>query len=191
MLRSMSDEFHGDFGRVRSPFEGKLVRLRAIEEEDIGLIHDMFNDPEVQRTMAVNWLEPVAGTRRWWEGVRRSPATAAFAIESLDGEMAGACSLEDVNPAVRAAALGIWIGKAYWGKGLGSDAVRTLCRFGFQEMNLQRIGLSVYDVNLRGIRAYERVGFKEEGRARRAHFIDGRYCDVIRMGLLAEDLRAD
>jgi RimJ/RimL family protein N-acetyltransferase len=64
----------------------------------------------------------------------------------------------------------------------------TLCRFGFREMNLQRIGLSVYEVNPRGVRAYEKAGFKEEGRARRAHFIDGRYVDVVRMGLLAREL---
>ena len=171
-----------------SPFEGTLVRLRAVEEGDIGPIHDMFNDPEVQRTLAVNWLQPVAGTRTWWEGTRTNPATTAFAIETLEGELIGVCSLEDVNPAIRAAALGIWIGKRFWGKGYGTDATRSLCRFGFREMNLQRIGLSVYDITPRAVRAYEKIGFKEEGRARRAHFIDGRHIDVIRMGLLAEDL---
>jgi RimJ/RimL family protein N-acetyltransferase len=176
------------FRRVPSPFEGALVRLRAVEEDDIPAIHRMFNDPEVQRTLAFNWLEPVAGTWRWWEGVRANAATAAFVIETLAGKLVGACSLEDVNVPVRSAALGIWIGKDHWDKGYGTDAVRTLCRFGFREMNLQRIGLSVYEVNPRGVRAYEKVGFKEEGRARRAHFIDGRYVDVVRMGLLAEEL---
>jgi RimJ/RimL family protein N-acetyltransferase len=175
----------------RSPFEGRLVRLRAVEEVDIGPIHDLFNDPEVQRTLAVNWLEPVAGTRRWWEGMRANPGTAAFAVETRDGELIGVCSLEDVNPAVRAAALGIWIGKRFWDRGYGTDATRTLCRFGFREMNLQRIGLSVFDINPRAVRVYEKMGFKEEGRARRAHFIDGQHIDVIRMGLLAEDLVED
>ncbi len=151
----------------------------------------MFNDPEVQRTLAVNWLQPVGGTRSWWEGASANPGTALFAIETLEGELIGVCSLEDVNPAVRAAALGIWIGKPFWDRGYGSDATRTLCRFGFREMNLQRIGLSVYDVNPRALRVYEKIGFKEEGRARRAHFIDGRHIDVIRMGLLAEDLIGD
>jgi RimJ/RimL family protein N-acetyltransferase len=187
----MSDQLRPAPEGHDSPFEGKVVRLRAVEEEDIAPIHHLFNDPDVQRTLAFNWLEPVAGTRAWWEGVRKNPATAAFVIETLPGEMLGVCSLEDVNPAVRAAALGIWIGKDFWDKGYGTDAVRTLCRFGFREMNLQRIGLSVFDVNTRGIRAYERVGFKEEGRARQAHFIDGHHIDVIRMGLLAEELIED
>lgn len=187
----MSDQVHEEAQRVRSPFEGKLIRLRAVEEEDIATIHDLFNDPEVQRTLAVNWLEPVAGTRRWWEGVRANSSTAAFAVETVAGELIGACSLEDVNPAARTAALGIWIGRPFWDRGFGTDATRVLCRFGFEEMNLQRIGLSVYEINQRGVRTYEKVGFKEEGRARPGHFIDGRNVDVIRMGLLAEDLLSE
>jgi RimJ/RimL family protein N-acetyltransferase len=188
MLGQVSDQVPDGSPSVRSPFEGNLVRLRAVEEEDIPGIGAMFNDPEVQRTLAVNWLEPVSGTRHWWESTRADPGTVPFAIETLAGELIGVCSLEDVNPAARTAALGIWIAAPYWDKGYGTDAVRTLCRFGFQEMNLQRVGLSVFDVNPRGVRAYEKVGFKEEGRARRAHFIDGRHVDVIRMGLLAEEL---
>jgi RimJ/RimL family protein N-acetyltransferase len=191
MLGPVSGNAGEDSKPMRSPFEGALVRLRAVEEDDVTAIHGMFNDPEVQRTLAVNWMEPAAGTRRWWDGARANTGTFAFAIVSSAGELVGVCSLEDLNPAVRSAGLGIWIGKAYWGKGYGTDAVRTLCRFGFQEMNLQRIGLSVYDVNPRGVRIYEKIGFKEEGRARRAHFIDGRQIDVIRMGLLAEDLIED
>jgi RimJ/RimL family protein N-acetyltransferase len=191
MLDPVSGHAGEDSKAIRSPFEGALVRLRAVEEDDVTAMHGMFNDPEVQRTLAVNWMEPAAGTRRWWEGVRANTGTFAFAIVSPAGELVGVCSLEDLNPAVRSAGLGIWIGKAYWDKGYGTDAIRTLCRFGFQEMNLQRIGLSVYDVNPRGVRIYEKIGFKEEGRARRAHFIDGRHIDVIRMGLLAEDLIED
>ena len=187
----MADHDPEDLPRVRSPFEGKLVHLRAVEEDDIPAIHRMFNDPEVQRTLAVNWLEPVAGTRGWWEAVRTNPGTTAFVIESPAEELIGVCSLEDLNPATRTAALGIWIGEPFWDKGYGTDAVRTLCRFGFEEMNLQRVGLSVYDNNPRAVRVYENVGFKHEGRARRAHFIDGRHVDVIRMGLLAEELVED
>jgi RimJ/RimL family protein N-acetyltransferase len=120
--------------------------------------------------------------------VRANPSTVAFAIETLAGELVGACSLEGIDGRVRSAALGIWIGKPYWDHGYGTDAVRTLCGFGFREMNLQRIGLAVYETNLRGVRAYEKVGFKEEGRRRRAHFVGGRHVDVIVMGLLAEKM---
>jgi RimJ/RimL family protein N-acetyltransferase len=84
--------------------------------------------------------------------------------------------------------LGVWLAREHWNHGLGTDAVRTLCRFGFHEMNLRRVTLHVYANNPRGVRAYEKVGFVEEGRLRRDHFADGTYVDVVVMGLLAEEL---
>jgi RimJ/RimL family protein N-acetyltransferase len=88
----------------------------------------------------------------------------------------------------RTALLGIWIGKPYWDQGLGTDATRTLCRFGFRHMNLQRIELNVFATNPRALRVYEKVGFRLEGTRRRSQFVGGRYVDSYVMGLLAEEL---
>ena len=117
-----------------------------------------------------------------------SDDVAYFLIETLAGEPVGACSLDGITPRARTASLGIWIDEGHWNEGLGSDAVRTLCRFGFREMNLYRIQLHVYDFNERGIRAYEKVGFREEGRLRGHQFADGSHIDVFVMGLLADEL---
>ena len=51
------------------------------------------------------------------------------------------------------------------GQGYGSDALRALVGFGFDELRLERIGLDVYDFNERARRVYERVGFVHEGDA--------------------------
>jgi len=175
-------------GSIRSPFEGRLIRLRAVEESDLEWINREFWNPAVTRFMAAYWPESQGGTRAWWKS-SRSKHPGPMLIETLTGgERVGACSLEDVDERSRAAELGIWIAEALWNQGFGTDAVRTLCRFGFREINLQRISLSVHDINPRAKRAYEKVGFKEEGRRRRAEFIDGGYCDVIVMGCLAEEL---
>jgi RimJ/RimL family protein N-acetyltransferase len=187
----MAGAKHEDFRRIESPFEGRLVRLRAVEESDLPRINEGIWDPAVSQFLSMVWPEPVAGTREWWEGARKNPTTAAFAIETLAGELVGVCSLEGISPRNRSAEVGIWLGRPYWDHGLGTDAVRTLCRFGFGEMNLQRIVLQVYDTNPRARHAYEKVGFKEEGRLRRGQFVGGGHVDVIVMGLLAEDLIED
>jgi RimJ/RimL family protein N-acetyltransferase len=179
---------HEDFHRVRSPLQGRVTRLRAVEEADLPRVHELFSDPEVLRYLSVTWPQPLAGTRTWWEETRRDPDSVTLAIETLAGELVGVCALTGISPRSRSADLGIWVGRPYQGQGYGTDAVRTLCRFGFREMNLARIGLSVYDFNERARRAYEKVGFKEEGCLRRAHFAEGRPVDLILMGLLAEDL---
>ena len=180
---------HEHFRRVRSPFVGDLVRLRALEEDDLPAISTMFNDPDVLRFMdSVTFPEPLAGTRSWWERTRTNSSARIFGIETIGGEVVGCCGLESISARDRSALLGIWVGKPFWGKGYGTDAVRILCRFAFREMNLQRVTLHVLETNPRGRRSYEKVGFKEEGRLRRERFVEGRYVDVIVMGLLAEEV---
>ena len=60
--------------------------------------------------------------------------------------------------------LGIIIRSDRVGCGLGSDAVRTLVGFGFEELGLERIVLDVAEDNTRAIRCYETVGFRLVGR---------------------------
>lgn len=183
----MAAHEHEDFRRVRSPFEGRLVRLRAVEESDLERINELVWDPEVSRHLAIAWPEPLAGTRAFWERARAHPDTPTFAIETLAGVLVGLCGIDHVDARSRSGGLGIWIGEPYWNQGFGTDAVRTLCRFAFDEMNLQRIALSVYATNPRGRRAYEKVGFVQEGVRRRDHFVDGHHVDVIEMAVLDEE----
>ncbi len=111
-----------------------------------------------------------------------------LAIETESGEHIGNISLENIQWKDRQATLGIVIGaKEYWGQGYGTDAIRTLLRFAFEELNLNRIQLSVFDFNERARRCYRRCGFQEEGRLRQAHYTEGRYHDVILMAILRED----
>jgi RimJ/RimL family protein N-acetyltransferase len=159
-----------------------------MEEGDLPRVNELFWDPDVTAGVGAGWPEPLAGTRAFWEGSRANPNGELFAIETREESLVGGCSLFDIDARNRSAVLGIWIGKPFWDRGYGTDAVRTLCRFGFREMNLRRVALSVYSSNPRGLRAYEKVGFKQEGRRRQAQFVSGAYADAIDMGLLPEDL---
>ena len=86
--------------------------------------------------------------------------------------------------------LGIVIGeKDCWGKGYGTDAMLTLCGFGFTQMNLHRIGLRVFPENQRAVTCYEKCGFEHEGRLREAIFKHGEYRDMLLMSILADEFR--
>ncbi|HEX9680299.1 MAG TPA: GNAT family protein, partial [Anaerolineales bacterium] len=89
------------------------------------------------------------------------------------------------------AELGIMLGeKTLWGRGYGTDTMRILVRHGFDTLNLNRIFLRVYESNLRAMRVYDRLGFREEGRLRQDHYVDGTYEDTVIMGLLCEEWRS-
>jgi RimJ/RimL family protein N-acetyltransferase len=87
--------------------------------------------------------------------------------------------------------LGIVIGeKNQWGKGYGQDAIRTLLTFVFGEMNLNRIYLRVYADHALAINAYRKCGFVEEGRLRQDVYSEGRYHDMLVMGILKQEFLA-
>jgi len=84
--------------------------------------------------------------------------------------------------------VGIGIGeREYWGKGYGTDAMRTILHYGFDELNLHRVSLNVFEYNQRAIHSYEKAGFTIEGRMRQCLRREGQRWDLIFMGILRED----
>src|SRR5262245_45232904 len=109
----------------------------------------------------------------------------------MDDRHIGNCGLEAIDRDNRTATLGIFIGEADCrGKGLGEEAVRALCRYAFDELDLRKIRLDVYAVNPGAEKTYTRVGFRREGLLREEAFRRGEPIDVIRMGLLKGELLA-
>ncbi len=74
-----------------------------------------------------------------------------------------------------------------WGQGYGSDAVRTMLRVAFGEMNLHRVFLRVHADNARGINCYKNVSFQKEGTLRESVFREGTYLDMRIMGIMESE----
>lgn len=176
----------------QSPFEGRLIRLRAREPEDEPLSYQWFNDPEVTQFLTLRYPLSHRTEVEFLESQGQPGYNhASFSVvKKSDGALLGGVSLEGAHPENRSATLGIAIGdKSCWDGGYGSDAMRVLCRFGFEHMNLHRIELEVYQGNERARHVYEKVGFVLEGTRRQAFFRYGRYWDSHIMGLLEGELR--
>ncbi|MBI3800044.1 MAG: GNAT family N-acetyltransferase, partial [Deltaproteobacteria bacterium] len=80
--------------------------------------------------------------------------------------------------------------KSEWSKGYGTEATALITGYAFETLNLNRVGLQVYEDNERGIKAYERVGFKREGLLRQMMYREGRYWHTITMSMLREEWAA-
>lgn len=167
---------------------GQKTRLRAIEREDIPTFVRWLNDQEVRQYLEMYLPISKAQEEEWFEAQLKDDSVRIFAIETGEGVHIGNIGLHDLDWKNRNAFLGIVIAeKEYWGRGYGSDAILTLLGFAFNEMNLHRIYLSVFDFNQRAIRCYENCGFRHEGRARDSHFQDGRYHDSLLMAILRQE----
>ncbi len=174
--------------------EGKITNLRPLDIEDLEDALRWVNDREVTlwltslrypmaRKDEQKWIDD-ALANSFAEGVR-------LAIETRDGKHIGGINVHRTNPEDRKAGLGIMIGeKDHWSNGYGTDAVLALLKLAFDEMNLHRVWLHVFPDNERAIACYLKCGFREEGRLRQEVFQDGRYYDVIVMGVLKDEFAA-
>jgi RimJ/RimL family protein N-acetyltransferase len=175
---------------------GKLVRLRPYEMADLDRVCVWVNDPEVATYMGGGLRYPMSRAEEedWLTGAlrRTKPPEISFAIETLaEARHIGSVGLHEVKAEDRKAILGIMIGeKDCWSQGYGTDAILTVLRFAFDEMNLNRVELVVHDDNARAIACYRKCGFVEEGRLRQDRYKHGGYHDTLVMGVLADEFRA-
>ena len=167
---------------------GEKVLLRAYKSNDIERAYEYVNDAELIRYLSPDVPFPMTykEEKEWIEGQgKNKEGTYSFAIEDLEsGKYIGGCGVDKVNWLTRVATVGIMIGdKNYWGRGYGTDAMNTLIKFIFSNMNINKIKLYTFSFNERAQRCYEKCGFKIEGILKEEVFRDGQYYDEILMAI--------
>lgn len=173
---------------------GELVRLTAENPDVMGSSFARWNqDVEWFRFLDTDppRLPSEKKWREWLEkGVEKGTSDEIFfAIRTLDSDaLIGFIGLFDLFMQHGDTFVAIALGEhEYLGRGYGTDAMRVMLRYVFNELNLRRVSLIVFEYNLRAIRSYEKVGFVHEGRVRRVMQRDGRRWDFLYMGILREE----
>ena len=172
--------------------EAATVRLRPLARRDVPLLLRWTNDPGVRHWLHRSESPPatleLAQARV--EEMRRDPRTLAWCIEA-GGRPIGDVRLLEIDTTHGRAELGIAIGeKDSWDRGYGTDAIRRVLRFAFQELGLRRVWLITDADNARGIRCYQKCGFVQEGFLRGHRLRYGRPLDMLAMGVLREEWEA-
>ena len=167
--------------------EGERVVLRPIESSDREGLYELVETIEVRALasseppLPMSLDEVEARDRKWIQ--EPHPDSAWFAIE-VDDALIGMCGLHSIDHYHQRAEVGIRLGKPYWSKGFGQDAVRTLVAYGFRQLNLVKISLRVLADDERAVGAYRKAGFEEEGRLRSHTWFDGERRDELVMAVL-------
>ncbi len=184
----------GAFDYGDSILVGERVRLRGVRDDDLSALAKWEMDAGRMTTQST-WVAPpseAAAKERIAGWSANQKDDLGFAIETLADPpvLVGHVGLWDARPKDRCATLGIGLGREHVGRGYGTDAMRVIVAYGFREMGLHRIELSVAPFNVAGIRAYEKAGFTEEGRRRELVFHDGRWYDEVMMSVLDHEFAA-
>lgn len=174
-------------------YYGENVLLRGHNRSDMGNVYKYFNDYKLQKFKAVGAVFPKSNEEidNFFLNIfsKNKEKQYGFAIETREeGEYIGWCGYMNRNTTNGTVEVGIAIyNEQYWGKGYGTDALRALIRFLFNELNTRKVLLHVNDFNERGINSYKKIGFVEEGRLRNQVYRGGEYHDEIIMGLFREE----
>jgi len=170
---------------------GARCSLRAYRPADAPGLQAIADDPLVARWMrASRFPSPytLADAERWISSVLAAPVETHFLIE-VDGEPAGGMGIVDlVEDEEGIGVIGYWLGRRFWGRGIATDAARTLARHAFDDRGFRRLESAVYAPNVASARVLEKAGFQREGCFREhARLRDGSLCDQYMFGRLASD----
>lgn len=171
--------------------KGKFVTLRAARREDMQLICDMFNDPELENNV-VGWAFPLSIDQQnaWFDRNMGDQKNFRFIIETPEDGAVGVATLTNIDWKNRSATHGIKLStKEKRTKGIGTDTVMALQRYVFDELGLHRLNGSRFEFNKGSENLYKKCGWKDEGVKREYAFKRGSWRDLIMMGLLESDYR--
>jgi aminoglycoside 6'-N-acetyltransferase len=171
-------------GDPEASLDGEMVRLRPVRDDDIAELARIRRTPEVHH----HWRggdDLVAAVRE----DLAEPDSVPYVIE-LGGRVVGWIQWQaEEEPDYRHASIDIYVDPAVHGRGVGTDAVRTLARHLVVDHGHHRLTIDPAADNAAAIRAYEKVGFRTVGVMRQhERGSDGTWHDSLLMELLADEL---
>jgi ribosomal-protein-alanine N-acetyltransferase len=102
-------------------------------------------------------------------------------------KLVGICGYYDWAHDAMRAEIGYDLDPVYWGKGIMTEALTAVIKYGLEAMNLNRVQALIDSHNERSMRLVERLGFKKEGVLRQRSIFEGEFRDDVCFSLLKRD----
>lgn len=162
----------------RSPHPS--VRLEPFAGRHLGCFERLLDDPDVIRFTRFPDPAPADYPRAWldrYEAGRRDGTREAFAAVDDDGTVVGIALAPEIDRVGRELELGYVVDPTARGHGVGSELLRCLTRWAFDDFGALRAGLIIDRANGASERIAERCGYVLEGVMRSAHVKNGIRAD--------------
>lgn len=178
------------FSRI-PPLETERLTLRAMRVSDAADMYAYASLSEVTKYLTWDIHQSVEETKEYLTYVGQRYRTGNFydwaLIAKEDGHMIGTCGFTSFDYNADAGEIGYVLNPAYAGRGLATEAVREVMRFGFVRLGLNRIEAHYIDGNDRSRALMERVGMTFEGIGRESMKIKGVYRDIGTCAILRRE----
>ena len=166
-----------------------MYRLRELERQDMKTINGWRNNPEVISSLGAPFRYiNLEVDENWFDGYMRNRSNCVRCAILDDEVLIGLVSLTGIDMFNRSAEFHIMIGETRaQNKSAGTFATEEMLRHAFENMNLNRIMLTVLEDNKRAQHVYEKVGFVREGVMRKVYYKGGAYVNAILYSILSDD----
>ncbi len=160
--------------------KSKHFILRPFKKGDEKSLLENINNKKIYRnTLNIPYPYTSKDAKEWIaknlkEAKKKISTRIKFVID-IGGGVAGSIGL--VKTREHKAEIGYWLGEKYWNKGIMTEAVKLVTRFGFKKMKLKRIYAYVYPFNKASMRVLEKTNYKFEGILRKDVKKDNKFMD--------------
>ena len=173
------------------------IYLSEFEPSDQAACVKHFKEKEIyDHTLRIPFPYTEAHFQEWLQIVEKTTQqqgrTVQWAIRNEEGSLIGGCGFHNFQLGEsHRAEIGYWLAKPYWGRGIMTAVVRTLCELAFAEFGLVKIVAHVFAENPASARVLEKCGFEQEGYLRKHHLKDKHFVDARLFSLLKDGLQIE
>ena len=162
------------------------IKLRPLSYADKEPLAKLANNKKIWNNLRDMFPHPyfMEDAEKFIDSIKLQEPQITFAIE-LDHEFVGVLGMI-LQPDVcsKGAEIGYWIGEPYWNKGISTVALSLATRYGFEQLELERLYAGVFAFNDPSKKVLEKCGYKLEGISRNAFFKNGELVDEYRYAKL-------
>lgn len=171
--------------------EGSGIYLREVRLSDVNEnYYQWLNDSEINQFLETRFLpQSIHNIEEFVRSKDGNSNEVLFAIcDKISSKHIGNIKVGPINWIHRYADISLLIGdKAFWGKGVATEAIQLVSHFSFNVLNLHKLKAGCYEKNVGSMKAFEKAGFEKEGLLKKLWMLNGTFQDQVLLGLCAED----
>ncbi len=145
-----------------------------------------LNDEEITKYFGLTTLKAhtAEDMKEWIHEMNHDPNVRIFSVFTKDDKFIGTCRM-DIMWEWDMAVISLMIGnRDYWGKGIGTDIIKTLVKFSWDKLNLHRLEAGVLEGNEASLKCFQKNGFQIEGTREERRYMEGKYVSETMVGLV-------
>lgn len=165
--------------------------LRQAQATDSQNLYELYTDEAVVEYMPFTpftSIDEALDEMKWYTRIFAEQSGLRWMIEDHEHvKVIGTCGFLGYEQEHHRAELGYDLSSVYWGKGIMQEVASRIIKFGFEQMELNKIEAKIEPKNQASIRLMEKLGFVQEGLLRQHEYEKGKYVDLAVFALLQSE----